>query len=216
MMRATRRAIERSTIWKKQWRNEMQDDPSRPGYEVGYRRPPRHTQFKKGQSGNPKGRPKGSKNFDSMVAHELNEQMDIRENGRLKRISKLRLSAKQLANGAAAGQLPYIQFLQPLMEKFRVQEELRQARKEQKGIFQPDWRYWIEVLKILKEIGSFPGLDPKGEWDDAIYERAIAIIEKIDEKKSLEHARAFITRNAPPKRQKISLAEPPDSPMATK
>jgi hypothetical protein len=158
----------------------MLDDPSRPEYEVGYRRPPRHTQFKKGQSGNPKGRPKGSKNFDSMVAHELNEQMDIRENGRLKRISKLRLSAKQVANGAAAGKLPYIQFLQPLMEKLRVQEELRQARAGQKKISQPDWRYWVEVLKILKEAGSLPGLDPDAEWDDATYARAIAIIEKIN------------------------------------
>jgi len=31
-------------------------------YEVGYKKPPKQTQFKKGQSGNPKGRKKGSKN----------------------------------------------------------------------------------------------------------------------------------------------------------
>ena len=161
----------------------MPDDPSRPEYEVGYRKPPRHTQFKKGQSGNPRGRPKGSKNFDSMVAHELSEEMDIRENGRLKRMSKLRLSAKQVANGAAAGKLPYIQFLQPLMEKLRVQEELRQARAEQEKSSQGDeLRYEVEVLKILKEVGSLPEFDPNEEWDDATYERAIAIIEKINER----------------------------------
>jgi hypothetical protein len=172
----------------------MADDPSRPEYEVGYRRPPRHTQFKKGQSGNPKGRPKGSKNFESMVVCELNELMNIRENGRLKRISKLRLSAKQVANAAAAGKLPYIQFLQPLMEKLRLQEELRRARAEQVEISRPDWRYWVEVLKILKEVGQLPGLDPNEEWDDAAYERAIAIIEKIDERKILEDARSSVTR----------------------
>jgi hypothetical protein len=160
----------------------MPDDPSRSAYEVGYRRPPRHTQFKKGQSGNPKGRPKGSKNFDSMVAHELSEEMDIRENGRLKRMSKLRLSAKQVANGAAAGKLPYIQFVQPVMEKLRVQEELRQARAAQKKSFQPDLKHLVEVIKTLKEVGSLPGLDPNEEWDDATYERAIAIIEKISER----------------------------------
>lgn len=33
----------------------------KPGYEVGYGKPPKPTQFKKGQSGNPRGRPKGSK-----------------------------------------------------------------------------------------------------------------------------------------------------------
>ncbi|MEM1151208.1 MAG: DUF5681 domain-containing protein [Pseudomonadota bacterium] len=44
-----------------------QNDPSRsltvrPGYQVGYVKPPKETRFKPGQSGNPKGRPKGSKN----------------------------------------------------------------------------------------------------------------------------------------------------------
>lgn len=34
---------------------------SLPGYDVGYGRPPEETRFKKGQSGNPRGRPKGSK-----------------------------------------------------------------------------------------------------------------------------------------------------------
>ena len=40
----------------------MSDQPNKPnvaGYEVGYRKPPRHTRFRKGQSGNPGGRPRG-------------------------------------------------------------------------------------------------------------------------------------------------------------
>ena len=39
----------------------MSDD-DQPDYKVGYKKPPLHTRFQKGQSGNPRGRPKGSKN----------------------------------------------------------------------------------------------------------------------------------------------------------
>lgn len=39
----------------------------RPGYDVGYGKPPVATRFKQGQSGNPKGRPKGAKNKRSAL-----------------------------------------------------------------------------------------------------------------------------------------------------
>ena len=45
---------------------EKQDD-----YEVGYGKPPRHTWFKKGQSGNPRGRPCGSKNLKTLLSEAL-------------------------------------------------------------------------------------------------------------------------------------------------
>ena len=43
-------------------------------YEIGYRKPPKHTQFKKGQSGNPKGRPKRSESFGQLVREALDEK----------------------------------------------------------------------------------------------------------------------------------------------
>ena len=47
----------------------MEDDPK--DHEVGYGRPPKHTQFKAGTSGNPKGRPKGSLNLMNAIMKEL-------------------------------------------------------------------------------------------------------------------------------------------------
>jgi hypothetical protein len=72
-------------------------------YEVGYRKPPRAGQFTKGRSGNPKGRGKGRQNFATVIQDELRARVDITENGRRRSISKREAVAKQLVNGAAAG-----------------------------------------------------------------------------------------------------------------
>lgn len=76
-------------------------------YDVGYGKPPKHTQFKPGQSGNPRGRPKGSRNFKSDLLDVLKKPVQIAENGRKKKISSqlaslLRLREKALAGDARA------------------------------------------------------------------------------------------------------------------
>jgi hypothetical protein len=63
-------------------------DKEDPQYPVGYKKPPRHTQFKPGMSGNAKGRPKGAKNFATVLEHELRARIEVTENGKRKRISK--------------------------------------------------------------------------------------------------------------------------------
>lgn len=51
-------------------------------YVVGYRKPPKKHQFKKGQSGNPGGRPKGSKRSEDIVIDNLNMRIPMHVNGR--------------------------------------------------------------------------------------------------------------------------------------
>lgn len=72
-------------------------------YEVGYKKPPAHTQFQKGQSGNPSGRPKGSINLATALERELHQRITVKEGGRTRTITKLEAAVKQLINKAASG-----------------------------------------------------------------------------------------------------------------
>ena len=71
--------------------------------QVGYRKPPRHSRFKKGQSGNPKGRPGGAKNLSTLLSEALNELVIVAENGGRRKISKRQAIIKQLVNQSAKG-----------------------------------------------------------------------------------------------------------------
>jgi len=76
---------------------------SKKDYDVGDCKPPVHSQFKKGQSGNPKGRPKGTKNLKTDLAEELAERVSINENGKQRKLSKQRLMLKSLVTKAIKG-----------------------------------------------------------------------------------------------------------------
>jgi len=88
------------------------------GNRVGYGEPPKHTQFKPGQSGNPKGRPKGRKNIKTEVLEKLNSTVTVHKNGRLRKISTRRALLEVL--GAKALQLDQrsIEQLIRLAEKY--------------------------------------------------------------------------------------------------
>lgn len=68
--------------------------------DVGYKRPPKHTRFQPGQSGNATGRRKNVRNFKTDLMEELREMIVIRENGRERKISKQRAFIKALVTAA--------------------------------------------------------------------------------------------------------------------
>src|SRR5258708_18495570 len=88
-------------------------------YQVGCGKPPQHTRFKKGESGNPTGRPKNSKNLTTLLEKELKQRVVITENGRRRSITKQEAMVKHLVNKAVSGDRPLMQLL---LEEIRLLE----------------------------------------------------------------------------------------------
>ena len=81
----------------------MADNPK--DYEVGYRKPPKHSQFPKGRSGNPKGRPKGIRNLKTDLAAELGKRIVVSEGGHRSRVSKQQALMMRLVEQALNGDM---------------------------------------------------------------------------------------------------------------
>lgn len=72
-------------------------------YDVGYKKPPAHTRFKAGQSGNPKGRKKGSISLEDVILKELLSKVKIREGDKEHKVTKLSALIKSRTNTAIKG-----------------------------------------------------------------------------------------------------------------
>lgn len=98
-------------------------DNSQNEYEVGYKRPPRKYQFKPGQSGNPKGRPKANGDFSLDITDELNEIISIKESGKVKKITKKRALAKRLVNDALSGKVASTKIITSILASVPIKQE---------------------------------------------------------------------------------------------
>ena len=90
---------------------------------VGYRRPPKHTQFQKGKSGNPRGRPKKTASFQSDLAAELQEKLTLTEHGKEKRVTKQRALIKTLTSAAIKKDIRAVSALLACIRLFGVTPE---------------------------------------------------------------------------------------------
>ena len=98
---------------------------------VGYRRPPVNRQFKPGQSGKPRGRPKGSKNFPTMFAEAMSRPVTVRDKkGKIRTLSKQELMVEVMVNKAVAGDPKAFAAVVQFAEKFEVFKRQTQNHRE--------------------------------------------------------------------------------------
>ena len=86
-------------------------------YLVGYSKPPEHTRFKKGHSGNSQGRPRGVKNLATLLGAALDEKVIVTENGRRRKITKREAIITQLVNRSTQADLKATQILLGMMQE---------------------------------------------------------------------------------------------------
>ena len=96
-------------------------------YAANYRKPPLHTRFKKGQSGNPRGRP--AKNLPALLAAALNEKVTATENGERRQITKREAVIAQLVNKSAAAELRATKMLIDMLRDIEKRAEPPAAAK---------------------------------------------------------------------------------------
>lgn len=112
-------------------------DKEKSEFPVGYRKPPRHSRFKPGQSGNPGGRPqKKATTFAESIERELNTRITVNEGGRQRRITKREAIAKQQTNKAVIGDLKATALLMKAIEprQFDFTDNLSPVLSEMRAI----------------------------------------------------------------------------------
>jgi hypothetical protein len=90
--------------------------PNKP-YAVGYKKPPKSGQFQPGQSGNPRGRPSGTKNLATDLQEELSMTITVLEGNKEKKISKQRALIKALSTKALKGDIRAMNILIRMIER---------------------------------------------------------------------------------------------------
>lgn len=140
-------------------------------YEVGYGKPPRHSRFKPGQSGNPKGRPRGAKNVDALLRAALYQKVQITRDGRRVKVPAIEAVFLRITRGGLEGDPRSIAHLIKLMTLLISLEQQEAAGPAEGREAQPGrqaGKTEREILQHFSELlreGALLEADPVEEED---------------------------------------------------
>ena len=128
-------------------------------YDVGFGKPPKSGQFQKGESGNPKGRPKGTSDLNTILRKLLSASVTITENGKKKRVSTLMATVMRLTEKALKGDMRAIEKLLSLAAEMAAELE---AQREARSLGATD----TEVMERFRNSVLAVGTDPSHQGGD--------------------------------------------------
>lgn len=99
-------------------------------YEIGYGKPPRDSQFKEGCSGNPKGRPKGHRNFKTALQNILDQAVTVRDGDLVRTVPSRDAALIQLVTKAFRGDQRALDRLLVLAERYDLEDTADQSERE--------------------------------------------------------------------------------------
>lgn len=145
-------------------------------YEVGYRKPPKNTRWKKGQSGNPNGRPKKARGLKTDLRAELVSKMEIKMNGQVVSGTRQQLMLRTLSARAASGDVRATRILLDLVMQVFGPEDHGTSEK----------RLSPQDQQILDELLARKGSSPTNPPLAGTASPAIAIVNQTDEKEETD------------------------------
>jgi hypothetical protein len=161
-------------------------DSKEPTYEVGYGKPPVETRFQLGQSGNPRGRPKGAKNrvasisamneerLKKVILEEAYRVIDIRDGDRLIAIPVIRAIVRSLALTAAKGNQRSQRMFTDLLRSIEHERKALADEYVKTMIeYKVEWERRLEDRKTLGVTGPKPYPHP----DDIVVNFATSEVE---------------------------------------
>ncbi len=125
-------------------------------YDVGYRRPPVHSRFKPGQSGNPRGRPKGSKGVDQALRQALDRRVPDPRTGGRRKISMLEVIVEGLVLGAAKRDPRMLRLLIGLVDRCAPSEGPRAEPQDLEATDRDILEEYIAAVLADKTAGDEP------------------------------------------------------------
>ena len=128
-------------------------DPRQPAdeteYRVGHKKPPLHSQFKPGRSGNPRGRPRKQSGFGEILMREVQRAVPVVLNGKPGKLRNSQILASQIVKAAISKGPAAMKLLVQLIEAQEAREAAAAARLKKEG---PPFSWSEEQEKLFRRL----------------------------------------------------------------